>query len=204
MVDVFGEYYFPYPAYPTNCLFKENPFARQSVRTALKEVGEIASNAAGQSQEHYTTDDQALRDFLSLVGYNSTDHLRKRADQFHRILKAQVTVLQPDCRHVDYDVIPVMISEGCLYNCSFCEVKSGMDLSFRSRDEITEQLIALREFFKADLLNYNSIYLVSTMPLQQSRMILYLLPSRPMTYLLLGSPICRGQNFFFSAVQSHF
>ena len=159
VVDVFGEYYFPYPAYPTNCLFKENPFARQSVITALKEVGGIALHAVDQSEEHYTTDDQALRDFLSLVGSNSTDHLRKRADQFHRILKAQVTVLPPDCRHVDYDVIPVMISEGCLYNCSFCEVKSGMDLSCRSRDEITEQLLALREFYGADLINYNSIYL---------------------------------------------
>ena len=159
VVDVFGEYYFPYPAYPTNCLFKENPFARPSVITALKEAGKIALHAVGQSEGHYTTDDQELKDFLSLVGCNSTDHLRKRADQFHRILKAQVTVLPPDCRHVDYDVIPVMISEGCLYNCSFCEVKSGMDLSCRSRNEITEQLLALREFYGADLTNYNSIYL---------------------------------------------
>ena len=159
VVDVFGEYYFPYPAYPTNCLFKENPFARQSVITALKEVGKIALHAVGQSEGHYTTDGQKLRDFLCLVGNNSTEHLRKRADQFHRILKAQVTVLPPDCRHVDYDVIPVMISEGCLYNCSFCEVKSGLDLLCRSRDEVTEQLLALREFYGADLTNYNSIYL---------------------------------------------
>ena len=38
VIDIFGEYYFPYPAYPTNCLFKENPFARQSVITAFEEV----------------------------------------------------------------------------------------------------------------------------------------------------------------------
>lgn len=159
VIDVFGEYYFPYPAYPTNCLFKENPFARQSVKTALKEMENIAPNALALYRKNNTSDDQELRDFLVLAGNNSKDQLRKRAEQLHRILKAQVTVLPPDCRHVDYDVIPVMISEGCLYNCSFCEVKSGIGLSCRSRDETTEQLMALREFYGADLLNFNSIYL---------------------------------------------
>ena len=85
--------------------------------------------------------------------------MRKRADQLRRILQAQVTVLPPDCRHVDYDVIPLMITDGCLYNCSFCEVKSGQHLSCRSRDNIVRQLHALRDFFKKDLHNYNSIYL---------------------------------------------
>ena len=159
VIDIFGEYYFPYPAYPTNCLFKENPFARQSVITAFEEVEKIASHAVGQYKKFCSQGHQELRDFLSLVKNSSADHLRKRADRLHRILKAQVTVLPPECRHVDYDVIPVMISEGCLYNCAFCEVKSGMELTCRSRDEIAEQLMALREFYGADLLNYNSIYL---------------------------------------------
>jgi hypothetical protein len=68
-------------------------------------------------------------------------------------------VLPPDCRHVDYDVVPLMITDGCMYNCSFCEVKSGKDLSCRSRSEIEEQLFALQEFFRPDLPNFNSIYL---------------------------------------------
>ena len=159
VIDLFGEYYFPYPAYPTNCLFKENPFARQSVIRALNEVEKIASHAHDQCMKYSGAKHQELRDFFLMTGNNSPDHMRKRADRFHRILKAQVSVLPPDCRHVDYDVIPVMISDGCLYNCSFCEVKTGMDLSFRSRNEITEQLIALREFYGKDLHNYNSIYL---------------------------------------------
>ena len=159
VVDLFGEYYFPYPAYPTNCLFKENPFARKNVIGALKDLEKITPFMLGQSMKYNGAGHRELRDFLNLAGNNSTDHMRKRADRFHRILKAQVTVLPPDCRHVDYDVIPVMISDGCLYNCSFCEVKSGMDLSCRTRDEITDQLMALREFYGKDLSNYNSIYL---------------------------------------------
>ncbi|MFC1843444.1 hypothetical protein ACFLZ5_01475 [Thermodesulfobacteriota bacterium] len=159
VVDLFGEYYFPYPAYPTNCLFKENPFARKNVMAALKEMEKMVPFALGQSMK-YTGDEQSdVRDFLRLAGKNSTEQMRKKADQFHRILKAQVTVLPPDCRHVDYDVIPVMVSDGCLYNCSFCDVKSGMDLTCRTRDEIIGQLVALREFYGEDLLNYNSLYL---------------------------------------------
>jgi hypothetical protein len=157
--DLLGEYYFPFPAYPTNCLFKENPFVRPNVIAALKEVENIVSHALEQSKNYRSSEHRELYDFLRLVGNNLPGNMRKRADQLHRILKAQVSVLPPDCRHVDYDVIPVMISDGCLYNCSFCEVKSGIDLSYRSRGQIREQLIALREFYGADLINYNSIYL---------------------------------------------
>jgi hypothetical protein len=159
VVDILGEYYFPFPTYPTNCLFKENPFVRSSVITALKEMENIPALALEQSRKLGSGEDRGLPDFLNLVGKNSTEFLRKRADTLHRILQARVSVLPPDCRHVDYDVIPLMISDGCLYNCSFCEVKSGMDLSFRSREQVREQLMALREFYGADLVNYNSIYL---------------------------------------------
>ena len=159
VVDLFGEYYFPYPAYPTNCLFKENPFARKNIMAALMEMEKIAPFALGQSMKYTGDGYRDVHDFLLLAGKNSKEHLRQRADEFHRILKAQITVLPPDCRHVDYDVIPVMINDGCLYNCSFCEVKSGMDLTCRTRDEITEQLVSLKEFYGEDLPNYNSIYL---------------------------------------------
>jgi len=124
VVDLLGEYYFPFPAYPTNCLFKENPFVCPNVITALKEMENIASLAHEQSKNYRSAEHQELNDFLTLIEKKSTGHLRNRADKLHRILKAQVSVLPPDCRHVDYDVIPVMISDGCLYNCSFCEVKS--------------------------------------------------------------------------------
>ena len=159
VVDILGEYYFPFPAYPTNCLFKENPFVRSNVITALKEMANIPGLALEQSNKLRLGEEQNLRDFLNLVGKNSTELLRKRADTLHRILQARVSVLPPDCRHVDYDVIPVMINEGCLYNCPFCEVKSGMDLSFRPREQVRGQLFALREFYGLDLVNYNSIYL---------------------------------------------
>ncbi len=159
VVDLFGEYYLPCPSYPTNSLFRENPFDRRVVTEALGEFARISSTLLNLSGKISASEEQELKNFLILAGGNSPDQLRKKADRLHRILKARISVLPPDCRHVDYDVIPVMVNDGCLYNCSFCEVKTGMELRCRSRKEIIEQLLALKEFFGADLSNYNSVYL---------------------------------------------
>lgn len=37
------------------------------------------------------------------------------SEQLFQILGSQVTVLPPDTRHVGCNVIPVRISDGCLY-----------------------------------------------------------------------------------------
>jgi Radical SAM superfamily len=154
--DLFGEYYLPCPNYPTNSLFKEDPFARKGVVSVLREFELLVSRAADLAA---SKDDRKIKDFLALVAGNTRENLRQRADTLHRILRARVSVLPPDCRHVDYDVIPLMITDGCLYNCSFCEIKTGQDLSCRARQEITDQLRQLQEYFGPDLVNYNSIFL---------------------------------------------
>jgi len=154
--DLFGEYYLPCPNYSTNTLFKEDPFPRKGIISALREFELLTSKMSDFTDQ---IDDREIIDFMALVGKNSMENLRQKADMLHRILKARVSVLPPDCRHVDYDVIPLMITDGCLYNCSFCEIKTGMDLSCRSRQEITDQLLGLKEYFGPDLINYNSIFL---------------------------------------------
>ena len=159
VIDLFGEYYLPCPDYPTNSLFKENPFARQVIAKAMEEFVQMGSRLLGAAEKMSFSEDKTLKEFLTRVGRNSTEQLQKNADRFHRILQARISVLPPDCRHVDYDVMPLVVNDGCLYNCSFCEVKTGLDLKSRSREEISGQLLALKKFFGADLLNYNSVYL---------------------------------------------
>jgi len=159
VVDLFGEFYLPCPAYPTNSLIRENPFTGKSVGAALEEFIQISPYFMGSAEALLSTADPELKEFLIQAGRNSLKRLQQKADRLHRILRARISVLPPDCRHVDYDVIPLMINHGCLYNCSFCEVKTGMDLTSRSRQEIMGQLVALKDFFEADLSNYNSVYL---------------------------------------------
>jgi len=159
VVDLFGEYYLPCPSYPTNTLFRENPFDRRGVTKALDEFSRLGSALLKLADRISGLEDKEIKDFLIRAGENSAEYLREKTARLHKVLKARISVLPPDCRHVDYDVIPVMVNDGCLYNCSFCEVKTGMELTCRSRREVIEQLQALKEFFDADLPNYNSVYL---------------------------------------------
>jgi radical SAM superfamily enzyme YgiQ (UPF0313 family) len=60
---------------------------------------------------------------------------------------------------VDYEVIPVIVADGCLYNCGFCQVKSGRRFATRSKQNIIDQIKLLKQFFGRDLPNYNSVFL---------------------------------------------
>ena len=67
-------------------------------------------------------------------------------------------MLPPDTRHVDYQVIPVNVSLGCLYKCSFCRVKNNRTFTQLSLTEIEAQLDRLRTLLADDLVNFNSIF----------------------------------------------
>jgi radical SAM superfamily enzyme YgiQ (UPF0313 family) len=70
-----------------------------------------------------------------------------------------VTVLPPDTRHVDYDVIPLTIADGCLYHCGFCQVKSGKQFVRRTHENICGQIEDLKRFYGQDLPNYTALFL---------------------------------------------
>ena len=157
--DLFGEFYMPCPAYPTNSLFKEAPFNRPGVAAAFEKLEKLISYCHKLARQFPATEKNSeVHSFLRQVGRQSNRQLQQKADRLHRILSGRITVLPPDCRHVDYDVMPVMLSQGCLYNCAFCQVKTGLDFGLRSRENIIAQLRGLKEFFGPDLANYNSIF----------------------------------------------
>jgi len=60
---------------------------------------------------------------------------------------------------VDYEVIPVIVADGCLFNCGFCRVKTGQDFAPRTQRNIIGQIKALKDFYKQDLCNYNALFL---------------------------------------------
>lgn len=159
VVDLFGEYYLPCPGYTTNSLFKENPFNKKIVGEALQQWQKFTLGIKGHlgSRLDRANGDEEI--FLAQAADNSRALLKQKADSLHRIIKARIAVLPPDCRHVDYDVIPLIITDGCLYNCSFCDIKTGLDLSCRTRSDISEQLYGLKKLLGPDLSNYNSVYL---------------------------------------------
>ena len=96
--------------------------------------------------------------FDSLIENDGTA-LKRKAEKLHSAIHGHVTVLPPDTRHVDYNVIPIMIADGCLYNCGFCRIKSGQTFSLRTEENIDDQIQKLKKNIGQDLFNYNAIFL---------------------------------------------
>lgn len=154
--DAFGEYYLPCPSYPTNSFISRNPFKDRAVTAAIdtwqnlrKRISTLASDA---TPDH-------LKQFLKQVGKNDPVGLDRKARRFHQIIAGPITVLPPDTRHVDYEVIPIIIADGCLYKCGFCRVKSRDTFTPRTRENIIDQINQLKAFYGHDLKNYNAIFL---------------------------------------------
>jgi radical SAM superfamily enzyme YgiQ (UPF0313 family) len=85
--------------------------------------------------------------------------LQERSRKLNEIIGERVSVLPPDSRHVDYEVIPLTISDGCLYHCSFCCVKSALKFKVRSKTNILEQISKLKDFYGKNLDSYSGLFL---------------------------------------------
>jgi hypothetical protein len=154
--SMLGEHYIPCLSYECSPYTAVNPFETEPAQKALAAVGNLHArivDLAGRSG------DEELRTFLRRAAVNDSAMLASRAQQLHAIIGSRVTVLPPDTRHADYDVIPVMIADGCLYKCGFCSFKTGRDFALRRRQDIARQLEKLRDFYGPDLRNYNSLFL---------------------------------------------
>jgi hypothetical protein len=154
--DLIGEYYFPCLSYPSNSLMSDNPFNNDALKLAMRSWQKLQRETQRLISRMIP---QNLNDFLIRVNQNDARVLRLRSHTFHRLIGGRITVLPPDTRHVDYEVIPIIVADGCLYNCGFCRVKSGQDFAPRTQENILEQIKNLKRFYARDLHNYNAVFL---------------------------------------------
>jgi hypothetical protein len=154
--DYFGEYYLPCLSYPSNSIMGGNPFRDNAIRSALEAWEQARVELKGLLT---TSLPRGLEDFLYLATENDVGRLQVRSHSLHKLIGGRVTVLPPDTRHVDYEVIPVIIADGCLYNCAFCRVKTGEDFTPRDKKSVKEQIRRLKAFYSNDLRNYNAVFL---------------------------------------------
>jgi Radical SAM superfamily len=155
-IDLFGEYYLPRLSYRSNCIFSSNPFENADVNSATQ-AWEALSDQVNRFLAAAAPG--PLGDFLLRLSENGPGALRRKAERLHALLGGRVTALPPDTRHVDYDVLPVVVADGCLYHCGFCSVKSPQSFQVRSPEKIREQIEGVRELYARDLPNYNSVFL---------------------------------------------
>lgn len=151
-----GEYYVPYFKYPCNTIFRNNPFGNVHIESAIRSLDDLLL-----SLRHIPFQKVPLpiQQFLTRVTQNTLSALDMKSKRLHSIIGSPITVLPPDTRHVDYDVIPIIIADGCIYNCGFCSVKQSKKFLSRSKNDILEQIQRVKLFYGEDISNYNSIFL---------------------------------------------
>jgi radical SAM superfamily enzyme YgiQ (UPF0313 family) len=156
IISWMGEYYLPCLPYTSNPVWEINYFSNPVVMSALAQWSQLFANL-------YMANSKGLylraKDLIERILANDDQTLYERSQQLNKIIGTRVSVLPPDTRHVDYDIIPLTIADGCLYHCKFCCVKTDQEFQKRSKDNIQEQLGALKDHFGANLVNYHSLFL---------------------------------------------
>jgi radical SAM superfamily enzyme YgiQ (UPF0313 family) len=152
-----GEYYLPCFSYSDNPIFNVYGYDRKILKTALNAFNELLKKINNIIFQNNIP--ESLNKKLGKIIENDLKKLELNSDNFHKITSGYTTVLPPDSRHVDYDVIPINISDGCLYHCGFCSVKTKKKFKIRNKYNILDQIEELKKFYQDDLYNYNSIFL---------------------------------------------
>ncbi len=151
-----GEYYLPCLSYPSNSPWDYNPFKDTHIQKAFEAWSQLPVDLGPMLANGIPSD---IKDFLVRVLDYNANTLRLRTEKLHHIIGGPISVLPPDARHVDYDVIPLIIADGCLYHCDFCCIKSHRRFHKRSEANIGRQIRALKTFYGENLKNYNALFL---------------------------------------------
>jgi hypothetical protein len=151
-----GEYYLPCLSYPSNSLWGYNPFGDLSIQKALAAQSWLAADLRLMLANGIP---HKIKDFLARILRHDANSLQAKSEKLHQIIGGPVSVLPPDTRHVDYEVIPLMVADGCLYHCDFCCVRSRQSFRRRSKDNVRRQIRRLKTFYGSNLGNYNALFL---------------------------------------------
>jgi len=154
--DLIGEYYYPCLPYPSNSLFNSYAIDAAAKKNAIYAWTRLQSKLNRLAS---VSRNEIVKECLARIAQNDPRTLQRRSNQYYDLVNANITVLPPDSRHVDYETIPVIVADGCLYHCGFCRVKSNRDFLPRSRDNILSQIERLKKFYGRDIHNYNSVFL---------------------------------------------
>jgi hypothetical protein len=151
-----GEYYLPCLPYPSNSIWEFNPFTDPEIMKSFAAWSQVYADLHQMPANGLPP---AIKDFVERVVANDETALYKKSEKLHSIIGGRVSVLPPDARHVDYEVIPLTIADGCRYHCGFCCVKSDRRLQPRTRDNILGQIQRLKALYGPNLTNYMAVFL---------------------------------------------
>lgn len=199
--DLIKNYYIPFNGISDCDLLQVNPLCGNHVKEALETFDTLVKEAGNLASE--TLQDRP-KDFLTMLSGRGRNELKNEGARLHGIIGGMMPVLPPDTIDVDYEVIPLFLSEGCDYNCRFCYFKTSGTYRRRSWKEITYQIRALEKFYGKDLLNYNSLVLGQNNALAAGESCITGAAELAYEVLRLGASYHRGrpQMFLFGSVDA--
>ncbi len=156
IIDLLGEYYLPCLPYPGNSIWEFNPYTDSNIMKAFGAWSKLYASLYEMQRDDVPSN---IRDFLRIIANNNENALHEQSEKLHSIIGGRISVLPPDTRHVDYEVIPLIIADGCLYHCNFCCVKSPRRFQPRSKDNILQQIRQLKAFYGCNLGSYKALFL---------------------------------------------
>lgn len=199
--DLIKNYYVPFNGIYGSDLFEEKPLEGPPVRRALESFDKLTLEAGRLAA---ATACDRPREFLQKVAARNRKALAEEARTLHRIMGANLPVLPPDTIDVDYEVIPLILTEGCTYNCRFCLFKTTGGFRVRSPQNIAAQIRSLKDFYGDDLINYNSLMLGQNDALAAGEDLLVNAAEMAYELLNLSASYHRGRPnlFMFGSVDS--
>ena len=195
-----GEYYLPCLPYPSNPIWEVNYFANPDIMTAFAAWTQLYADLyCGSTAGLHPR----VVELIDRIKSSDDRTLYERARELNAIIGGRASVLPPDTRHFDYEVIPLNIADGCLYHCDFCCVKSARPFRARGVDEILEQIRRLKILYGRNIENYHAIYLGDHDALQAGAELIRLAASE--SYETFNMSKARGVTpslFLFASVHS--
>jgi radical SAM superfamily enzyme YgiQ (UPF0313 family) len=197
--DLIKNYYVPYNAIYDLPVFSEKPLESPYVKKALVAFDRLTERA---KEIVPMMENGRLRSFLAKVATHDREVLALEGERLHGIMGGTLPVLPPDTTNVDYEVIPVMVMDGCTQNCGFCQFKTDKKCKIRTGENIAGQISGLKELLGEDLINYNSVVLGENNALAAGAEVLEFTAEEAHEILSLGKSYYKGDSnlFLFGSV----
>ncbi len=200
IISWMGEYYLPCLPYSSNSIWEINYFSNPKIMNAFAAWSQLYGDLYGARKDGLHP---KVKDLMALILSNDDKVLYERSQRLNAIIGGRVSVLPPDTRQVDYEIIPLMIADGCLYHCSFCCVKTAQKFQARSRTDILEQIRQLKILYGRNLENYNALFLGNHDALAAGDELIYLTGSEAgRIFGFEGTRTNTPMLFFFGSVDS--
>ena len=199
IVSWLGEYYLPCLPYPSNPIWEVDYLSNPAIMNAFAAWAQLYANLYGAKKGRLHT---TAKDLINSILIYDDKVLHDRSHKFHRIIGGRASVLPPDTRHVDYEVIPLNVADGCLYHCKFCCVKSVQRFQIRTGVNIVDQIKQLKEFYGRNLVNYNALFLGNHDALEAGDELIYTAASQAYDQFGFGAHAQNPLLFLFGSVES--